>query len=1005
MSTLENGLLQSILSHLEQAVEIYRPVYDEGHLTKFEAIYHNRASARLAPFTTDHPLFASLHHVFLDHYEHQQTMIEGEQAFELRAYCADDHLVIIWQDISDRIALQARQAHLERAFHHANIGTWEIELLTQAVYTSPSTDLIFGLDPLRAEKRVEDYLQRVYQADLGQVQTAINDTVIAGKEHYVEYRIQQANDQVCWVSSRGELLTDSNGQPYKLVGAFTDITKRKTIELELKQGRQHLQNVIDNLYSFIGLTTTDGILLEVNRAALQIIALKPEDVLHQSIEETYWWSYSEESKTRVREAFNRARMGEYVRFEADIRIQEGQFLTIDFSLAPIYDEHGQITYLVPSGIDITERKRTEQALRQSEQLAQQRLNEIEWLYQTAPIGLCVLDRELRWQRINRHLAEINGFSVEAHLGKRIDELLPQVSENVIPLLQRILDTGEPLTHVEVIGMTPAQPGVLRTWIEQLLPLKDHDGHVVGISIVAEEVTDRKRQELALRESEERYRTLFESMDQGFALLQMIFDATQTPIDYRFLELNPQFERLTGIKAEAVLGERTIRQVIPDLEAIWYQIYGQVALTGEPIRFIQESPVMGRWYDVYAMRVGKPEDCKVGILFTDITESKRQEQQIRESERLARERLNEIETIYNNTPVGLCVLDRDLRWLRINKRLAQINGFPVEAHLGRSIHELLPSLSDEIEPPMRQILETGVPVLGIEVIESMSGQERVWSANWMPLRDDDGDIIGINVFAEDVTERRKIEQEIRQLNSDLDLRVRQRTAELDLLYQEMEAFSVSVSHDLRAPLRRIDSFCQIIEQDFKAQLDPQGQYYLTRIRASIERMDQLITDLFALSKVTQSSLTIGEVNLSAIVQEIAENLRGSQPDRHVDWLIQPDLCVQGDARLLQIALENLIGNAWKYTSKREHTQIEFGVQGEGAERVYFVRDNGVGFNMQYADKLFIPFRRLHKDGEFEGTGIGLATTQRIIQRHHGKIWANAAVDQGATLSFTLAQKIN
>lgn len=1003
MFTLENGLLQTVLTRLDQWVEIYRPIYDQGQIIQFEAVYHNHTTPRLTPFNAEHPLFSGLHQVVLHDHEHRQTVIEGEHTFELRAYCIEDHLVVIWQDISDRVALQARQAHLERAFEHANIGTWEIELPTQAVYTSPSADLIFGLDPMRPEKRVEDYLLRVHGDDLDQVQTAINDTVIAGKEHYVEYRIVQNDGEVCWVASRGELLSDSKGQPYKLVGAFTDITQRKEVELQLQRGRQHLQNVIDNLYTFVGLATVDGILLEANRAALEVIGAKPEDVLHQRLEDTYWFSYSPESQARIREAIVHAQQGHHVRFETDVRVKDEQFLTIDFSLAPTYNEHGQITYLVPSGIDITERKRTEIALRQSEQLAKQRLNEIEWLYESAPIGLCMLDGELRWQRINRYLAEINGFPIEAHLGKRVDELLPGLADAVIPMLQRILETGEAMTQVEVVGATPSQPGVIRTWVEQFLPVNDEHGRRIGISVVAEEVTERKRQERALRESEERYRTLFESMDQGFALVQMIFDSAQTPIDYRFLELNPQFERLTGLSVESVLSGQTIRQIIPDLEEIWYQIYGQVAL--ESIRFIQESPALGRWFDVYAMRVGKPEDHRVGILFTDITESKRQEQLIRESERLARERLNEIEAIYNNTPVGLCVLDHDLRWIRINKRLAQINGFPIEAHLGRNVRELLPHLADQIEPPMRQILATGEPVLDLEVIEPTDGEDRIWSANWMPLRDDDGRVIGINVFAEDVTERRKIELEIRQLNSDLDLRVRQRTAELNMLYQEMEAFSVSVSHDLRAPLRRIDGFCQILEQDFQAQLDPQAQYYLNRIRASIQRMDHLITDLFALSKVTQSNLTIGEVDLSAIVREIAENLRSGQPERRVDWVIESDLRVQGDARLLRIVLENLIGNAWKYTSKREHARIEFGVRVEGEQRVYFVRDNGVGFNMQYADKLFIPFKRLHKEGEFEGTGIGLATTQRIIQRHHGKIWAEAVPDQGATISFNLAPKLN
>jgi light-regulated signal transduction histidine kinase (bacteriophytochrome) len=220
-------------------------------------------------------------------------------------------------------------------------------------------------------------------------------------------------------------------------------------------------------------------------------------------------------------------------------------------------------------------------------------------------------------------------------------------------------------------------------------------------------------------------------------------------------------------------------------------------------------------------------------------------------------------------------------------------------------------------------------------------------------------------------------------------------------KELEAFSYSVSHDLRAPLRSIDGFALALMEDCADQLDATGQNYLQRVRAATLRMGQLIDDLLHLSRLSQAELRRGTVELSALAESITTELRHREPERQVEWVIAAGVAAEGDARLLRVALENLLGNAWKYTGTRPRGQIEFGVTKNWGRPVYFVRDNGVGFDMAYADKLFGAFQRLHGASEFPGTGIGLATVQRIVHRHGGQIWAEAAVDQGATFCFTLA----
>ncbi|MBE8967617.1 hypothetical protein IQ277_15555 [Nostocales cyanobacterium LEGE 12452] len=253
---------------------------------------------------------------------------------------------------------------------------------------------------------------------------------------------------------------------------------------------------------------------------------------------------------------------------------------------------------------------------------------------------------------------------------------------------------------------------------------------------------------------------------------------------------------------------------------------------------------------------------------------------------------------------------------------------------------------------------------------------------------------------EINERKKAESEILRLNVQLEQRVAERTAQLEATNKEMEAFSYSVSHDLRAPLRSIDGFSQALLEDYAEKLDALGQNYLQRVRAATQRMAQLIDDLLNLSRLTRSEMRYEKVDLSALVEAIATDLHKTQPERQVEFIITPGLVANGDTHLLRIVLENLLGNAWKFTGKHQKARIEFGLLQQNDTSMYFVRDDGTGFDMAYIDKLFGAFQRLHAMTEFEGTGIGLATVQRIIHRHGGRVWAESAVEQGATFYFTL-----
>jgi PAS domain S-box-containing protein len=269
-----------------------------------------------------------------------------------------------------------------------------------------------------------------------------------------------------------------------------------------------------------------------------------------------------------------------------------------------------------------------------------------------------------------------------------------------------------------------------------------------------------------------------------------------------------------------------------------------------------------------------------------------------------------------------------------------------------------------------------------------------------LRDEQGWLFGYAKVVRDLTARREAEEALRKAHDELEQRVRERTAELEAANRELESFSYSVSHDLRAPLRSIDGFGQALLEDYADILDETGKGYLQRVRSASQRMAQLIDELLELSRVTRSEMRRDTVDLGAMAREIAAELGSAHPERRVEWVMPDAVSARGDPRLLRQALENLLGNAWKYTGKQPEARIEFGVLENDAGPVFFVRDNGAGFEMAYADKLFTPFQRLHSAHEFQGTGIGLATVQRILRRHGGRVWAEAEVGRGATFYFSL-----
>jgi PAS domain S-box-containing protein len=586
--------------------------------------------------------------------------------------------------------------------------------------------------------------------------------------------------------------------------------------------------------------------------------------------------------------------------------------------------------------------------------------------------------------VNQAYEEMTGLKREAIIGKNATEIYPDINTsefNWLGTYGRVALTSEPTRFVRFY-----KP--FRCWYD-ISVYSDKPGY---FAVSLRNINEQKKIEQDLRESEEKHRRLFETMAQG-----VVYHAA----DGKIISANPAAEKILGLSFEQMQGKTTMDPRWQMIEEDGTAVTGtdhpsMIALrTGQTVGPVTRGvfhPDKNSyiWLSITAIPLFQPGEEKpfqVYAAFTDITERRQAEEDLRITQ-----------LTVDKSPLSVFWISPEGKFIYVNEMATK--------KLGYSSDELLSMYVWDVDPNYPQEKRKEQWNLHRQAEErSVESDHKRRDGTTFPVR--------INIYhlafgdkemevaeAEDITESKQAEDEIRTMNEKLEERVRERTSQLEASNRELDAFSYSVSHDLRGPLNRIDGFSQALLEDYAAQLDHQGQDYLRRISNSSRQMTELIDDLLKLSKVSQMEINHETVEISALVNVCLKELRAREPQRNIEIVVTPNLIVEGDTALLRIVLENLIDNAWKYTRQAGKARIEFGITETNCQRAYYIRDNGVGFDMKYAAKLFIAFQRLHSEQEFSGTGIGLSIVSRIIKRHGGKVWAEGEPGKGACFYFTL-----
>ena len=818
------------------------------------------------------------------------------------------------------------------------------------------------------------------------VERVLREGVVVGLANHTLLIAKDGSERP--IADSGAPIRNEKGETTGVVLVFRDQTEERAAQRSLQESERRYRTLAESLPHLVWTCRADGPCDYLSPRWVDYTGIPEADQLG------YRWLeqlHPDDRERVIAEWGEVAPRGGVFDIEFRIRRADGAYRWFRARAIPFRDADGRVVKWFGSNSDIDDYKRVHEALRESEDL-------LSFSLSTARTGAWELDlvdhsahRSLQHDQIFGYQELLPEWTYEMF----IEHVVPEDREAVDGKFRQAIATGGDWSFECRILR---RDGVIR-WIWAAGRHRtDESGRPRRMAGIVQDITERKQAEQAVRESEARYR----------ATLYSIGDAViATDAESRVIGMNPVAERLTGwleAEAEGKPLSEVFRIVNEETRAVVESPVTRVLREGQVVGLANHTLLVakdGRERPIAdsgaPIRDQKGETTGVVLVFRDQTEERRAGNALRRSEAILR-------AVIEGTTNVVCVKDQQGRIIIANSAMTRFIGKPESEIIGKSDLELVADAQQaaKILENDRHIMASGDSQTVEETGDGVAGR---WDYLFTksPYHDLDGHVIGVIGIGTDITERKRAEAEVRRLNTELEQRVRDRTAQLEESNRELEAFSYSVSHDLRAPLRAIDGFTRILADDYASHLNTEGKRICSVVRENTKSMGQLIDDLLAFSRLGRAEMSLSPIEMGTMANSIFHELTTPESRARIDFQVGALPPALADPTLMRQVWMNLLANAIKFSSKRERAVIKVSAQQNQGESVYVVQDNGAGFEMQYVGKLFGVFQRLHSSKEFEGTGVGLALVQRVIRRHGGRVWAEGEIDKGATFYFALQQR--
>ena len=855
---------------------------------------------------------------------------------------------VIATDVSGRVSFMNTVAQ--------DLTGWTTTESTQKLISE-----VFNIINATTRQKAENPVDKVLQ--LGTICSLANHTILIKK-----------NGTEISIDDSGAPIKDAKGITSGVVLVFRDITERRKAEIMLHQVEDRnrlLADVLEHASQPFGIGLPDGSLGIVNKAFCDLTGYTTEEL------KTMDWAKvltpPEYLSMEAEKLAELVRTGQPVRYQKEYIRKDKSRVPIELLVHLVRNAEGQAEYYYSFLTDITERKKEEEE-------KQITLNRFYTILSNMPLGILLVTPDGLTEFANQTFCDMFHLKRSPEEAKNLtaSEVIERIKdvysnpEQAVARITEIVNLGEIVKDEEV----PLQDG--RVVLRDFIPIWLGENRY-GRLWIHRDITERKKMEDALKDNEAKANALIKYAPTA------IYE-----LDYRIpriISVNDAISIMSGYAREELLSMNPT-ELMDDDSKVRFAERVRRKLAGEKIDETVDFKIRKKdgsfMFVTLNISLSQEKPHTALVIAHDVTERRKAELALQET----RDYLNNL-LDYANAPI--IVWDPSFHITQFNHAFERLTGRTDGEVIGKNLDILFPEEQREHSMDLIRRAIAGERMETEEIsIQNKDSSARTVLWNSATLYDQDNkNPIATIAQGQDITERKQAEEELKR-----------RTSELEASNKELESFSYSVSHDLRAPLRSITGFSAVLIEDYSNELDNEGKSYLKKISDAGELMGQLMDDLLKLSRVTRSELNFERVNLSDMAHKIVDELRKDEPGQKVKVTIASDLNAQGDKNLLNLVLQNLLGNAWKYSSKTSEPRIEMGITEYNGKQAYFVRDNGVGFDMTYANKLFQPFQRLHKASEFAGTGIGLATVQRIINRHGGAVWAEGKVGQGATFYFTL-----